>query len=634
MSLSNKNNSAYKSEATLPTTSTPNASRSSSSSSSSSSTASLALALTRNAQQASSSSVSNSSKRTMTSTASTSTTITTTTTTTTEQEKKQRKPRHQKPNKKASSSSTQTRTHIRVRTPPSPPATTKHNDIAIFGNHYNNNKNNNNKHNRNNSSSSSSSSSINSNTTNQTPTTTNSNTNVFQSFLNSCNKTKRFKVHDIQNCTCNKTKQPLGKYMKQHQQQQHHHHHREKMNDNDNDNKISVQEDFFMVVPDIAVIKSMYIYSNNGNDSDEGVDNGTAIDDNDHDDDDNDANIAAAAAVVVVVEGNAKQESKHDHNQRKKQLLQKESKLQQVIFPSLSSSQQQQQQQQQHDKIKVSCAMCLLDQEPNGFVCIISQYPSNIHDIIQKGYQSMTHKSSLHADHVDYTCCIQMKLVQDLFQCQKSKNKNVKTNDRSTSTSSSSSSRLATSTNIFINHVKNELKTQQNRHNLHRIQQEKILLQESYSNSNITVKLGHHLTSILSLCHNNNNHYNNNNNNNNKQYQRYNDYYIMITITQEQKQQHQNNHHDRMVWEIDIPGGKRHLGESSWDCAKRETEEEVSLCIDDTWLEVGQERKDTTSIDERRSIVYRQNRYYFLQPPIDLLMDSVTKNEFWRNKLE
>jgi len=34
-------------------------------------------------------------------------------------------------------------------------------------------------------------------------------------------------------------------------------------------------------------------------------------------------------------------------------------------------------------------------------------------------------------------------------------------------------------------------------------------------------------------------------------------------------------------WSLDLPGGKRHLGESSWNCARRETLEESSLLIDE-----------------------------------------------------
>jgi len=44
---------------------------------------------------------------------------------------------------------------------------------------------------------------------------------------------------------------------------------------------------------------------------------------------------------------------------------------------------------------------------------------------------------------------------------------------------------------------------------------------------------------------------------------------------------------DKDAWSLDLPGGKRHLGETSWECARRETWEESSVCVevDGLWLQ-------------------------------------------------
>ena len=76
-----------------------------------------------------------------------------------------------------------------------------------------------------------------------------------------------------------------------------------------------------------------------------------------------------------------------------------------------------------------------------------------------------------------------------------------------------------------------------------------------------------------------------------------------------------------LIWKVDIPGGKRYLGETSLQCAIRETEEETSLVIDEKWLD--------SLVEDDISESFRQNRYYFLQPPVDVMLDSVLKDSFW-----
>jgi len=64
------------------------------------------------------------------------------------------------------------------------------------------------------------------------------------------------------------------------------------------------------------------------------------------------------------------------------------------------------------------------------------------------------------------------------------------------------------------------------------------------------------------------------------------------------------NRTKKIVWNLDLPGGKRHLGETSLQCAIRETEEETSLVIHETWTKYA--LKELT------------NTYYIMNPPADV----------------
>ena len=59
--------------------------------------------------------------------------------------------------------------------------------------------------------------------------------------------------------------------------------------------------------------------------------------------------------------------------------------------------------------------------------------------------------------------------------------------------------------------------------------------------------------------------------------------------------------------ELDLPGGKRNLGESTWDGLVRESQEETSLRLDSSWIMEDRQPLKTTS--------ERVNIYYQLWPP-------------------
>jgi len=59
--------------------------------------------------------------------------------------------------------------------------------------------------------------------------------------------------------------------------------------------------------------------------------------------------------------------------------------------------------------------------------------------------------------------------------------------------------------------------------------------------------------------------------------------------------------------ELDLPGGKRNLGESTWDGLVRESQEETSLRLDSSWI---MEDRQPFKISSER-----ENIYYQLWPP-------------------
>lgn len=60
---------------------------------------------------------------------------------------------------------------------------------------------------------------------------------------------------------------------------------------------------------------------------------------------------------------------------------------------------------------------------------------------------------------------------------------------------------------------------------------------------------------------------------------------------------------DKTSFALDVPGGKRQLGEGSWECAVRETSEETSLLVESSWV-TGRQHADECNI------------FYMAHPPV------------------
>eukprot|EP00536_Pseudo-nitzschia_multiseries_P005518 jgi/Psemu1/285832/fgenesh1_pg.103_\ len=119
------------------------------------------------------------------------------------------------------------------------------------------------------------------------------------------------------------------------------------------------------------------------------------------------------------------------------------------------------------------------------------------------------------------------------------------------------------------------------------------------------IELGHHLQSVLALTTTTTN-----NSNNNKRSTSSNDddddddcWWFVI------------GYDDHKSIMLDLPGGKRHLGETSLEGAIRETEEESSLTWDASWV--------VDVLSSRKASYDGGNRYFLLHPPQSFL-DTLT----------
>ena len=196
---------------------------------------------------------------------------------------------------------------------------------------------------------------------------------------------------------------------------------------------------------------------------------------------------------------------------------------------------------QQQQPFKLSCAACMLHVEPNGFLCIEStslDAMGAIRDLAQATAAGATEQHK-HADHSDFVAVISKRKLRAV--------KNVRT---------------PMGKNLAKTALWKELESQG------------IQDTNNEGGEKPDFVLNHHLSSLLGL--------------------------------RQTKNEGEDDVHWLVMgyysdWGLDLPGGKRHLGETSWEGAVRETREEISLSIDDSW-----NVKDTAAEE--------CNVYYVLDP--------------------
>jgi hypothetical protein len=214
---------------------------------------------------------------------------------------------------------------------------------------------------------------------------------------------------------------------------------------------------------------------------------------------------------------------------------------------------------------KASFAQCRLRDEPNGFVCVSSLSRQTVdfaRDLARERADEKRNEGELHSDHAHYVCSLSKRTMWNFLD----------------------KARTRQQKRIAADQVMEQLSQQ-----------------GAPAESGENVEFGHHLKSLLLMS---------------KSSDSDTTHWLTLVYDDREKKEH--------CWTIDLPGGKRHLGETTFQGAVRETEEEMSLQIDETWKLEENPRRNRHRSDEC-------NAYYFLTPPCEMLMENITGNEFWQN---
>ena len=181
-------------------------------------------------------------------------------------------------------------------------------------------------------------------------------------------------------------------------------------------------------------------------------------------------------------------------------------------------------------KFKISCAQCLLTTHyPNGFVAIVGKTQDELQSSIDHAREAAAIKkanNSFHADHAHFVCVLEVRSLQSLVRASKTRSMTRQVHLE------------------ILTMLSNGSGTQ--------------LSEEAFSQGqSASIKLGHHLTSLL---------------------------YNLPKTRQPRLVMVLGYTDGPLQYELDLPGGKRHLGETTLQGAIREVEEECSLSIDSEWM--------------------------------------------------
>jgi hypothetical protein len=224
-------------------------------------------------------------------------------------------------------------------------------------------------------------------------------------------------------------------------------------------------------------------------------------------------------------------------------------------------------------KLEIQGAECLLAQNPNGFACIASNNLDSLARIQSWGHttkkENIENGNILEEDHADFLGVLSRQQLWNLLMAKKKGREHL----------------LEAQHSIFRQLSKQDIDL------ANEGTAEDAALQ--------SLKIGHHLRTVLlatdgkhNIKHKNESDSSSSDNNNTNAAC---GMYWLVMITKCAR-----------TWELDLPGGKRHLGESTWDGLVRETLEETSLRLNGSWIS-----EDRRNIKVRNE---RANMYYMLWP--------------------
>jgi NUDIX domain len=213
---------------------------------------------------------------------------------------------------------------------------------------------------------------------------------------------------------------------------------------------------------------------------------------------------------------------------------------------------------------KVSCAACLLEEMPNGFACVSSTDREAL-DRVRDQARSLADgktETTKHSDHAHFVATVPLDALMKFYH---------------------------TKTRSKVQEAQEELVEHLVRQGVPaRIQESDIP----------TIELQHHLSTLLWLMkdrHPQGLHQGGQQTNA--------DAWYWLVLGYDDTNDKKNPR-----WSLDLPGGKRHLGETTLEAAIRETEEETSLKWDSQWIREEVRGKGRSNF---------MNLYYMLSPPLD-----------------
>ena len=199
----------------------------------------------------------------------------------------------------------------------------------------------------------------------------------------------------------------------------------------------------------------------------------------------------------------------------------------------------------------VSGAQCVLQSQPNAFVCICSKTKHNVTIAKKKAEETMKLGwKTNYTDCADYICVVPKIELTKLHK------------------------KMSPTNYIWeIQKLQNTLLRECN------------LSHKRTMNTSIDTIVGHHLKTVLPLLPKH-------------------VWWLLVIV-----RKHDKSDKGSFTLHVDIPGGKRHLGESPYQCAIRELQEETSLQINKDWLMNNGNSLKSKLIGEEC------NTYYLACPP-------------------
>jgi hypothetical protein len=244
---------------------------------------------------------------------------------------------------------------------------------------------------------------------------------------------------------------------------------------------------------------------------------------------------------------------------------------------------------------KVTCAACLLEDEPNGFACVSSSSEEVIH-LVRDWTRKLAAKTPMDqraSDHGDFVLTLPRHLLEKL----KKKKEQKKKKDSRTSTTTTAlkeeedDDSIRTITDQIVAHM-----TQQN-----------VPIPHEETREGVELKLGHHLDALLQLTSSSKEEDDSTTSSN---------YWLLYG---DDDSSCTDAAPASVMFELNIPGGKRHLGETCLQAAIRETQEETSLIWDERWI--------VQEYQNHHHPFEKINRYYMLHPPDPAALSVAVEQE-------